>query len=126
MTCDEVCDQALDRSARAHARGTQGLAAELLASVDGPADPDLGQAWQTELDRRAAASDTGNTAGAEWREVRARGELVRCVVADADDFRTWSSTDCARTTSNMRSLVGVLQCVDAWPTSSICSPFIAS
>jgi putative addiction module component (TIGR02574 family) len=48
------------------------LAAELLASVDGPADPDWEQAWQAELDRRASTSDASNTPAAEWSEVRAR------------------------------------------------------
>jgi putative addiction module component (TIGR02574 family) len=48
------------------------LAAELLASVDGPADPDWEQAWQVELDRRAAASDVSDKPAAEWSEVRAR------------------------------------------------------
>ena len=48
------------------------LAAELLASVDGPADPDWEQAWQVELDRRATAADASGTPAAEWSEVRAR------------------------------------------------------
>jgi putative addiction module component (TIGR02574 family) len=48
------------------------VAAELLASVDGPADPDWEPAWQAELDRRAAASDASDTPAAEWSEVRAR------------------------------------------------------
>jgi len=48
------------------------LAAELLASVDGPADPDWEPAWQAELDRRAAASDASSAPPAEWSEVRAR------------------------------------------------------
>ena len=48
------------------------LAAELLASVDGPADPDWEQAWQVELDRRAAASDASTNPPAKWSEVRAR------------------------------------------------------
>jgi putative addiction module component (TIGR02574 family) len=48
------------------------LAAELLASVDGPADPDWEPAWQAELDRRAASSDESSTPLAEWSEVRAR------------------------------------------------------
>ena len=48
------------------------LAAELLASVDGPADPNWEPAWQVELDRRAAAADASSTAPAEWSEVRAR------------------------------------------------------
>lgn len=48
------------------------LASELLASVDGPADPDWEQAWQVELDRRAAAADASGTPPAEWSVVRAR------------------------------------------------------
>ncbi len=48
------------------------LAAELLASVDGPADPDWEQAWQAELDRRTASSEASTTPPAEWSEVRAR------------------------------------------------------
>jgi putative addiction module component (TIGR02574 family) len=48
------------------------LAAELLASVDGPADPDWEQAWQVELDRRATAADASSAPAAEWSEVRAR------------------------------------------------------
>jgi putative addiction module component (TIGR02574 family) len=48
------------------------LAAELLASVDGPADPDWEQAWEAELDQRARASDARATPSAEWAEVRAR------------------------------------------------------
>jgi putative addiction module component (TIGR02574 family) len=48
------------------------LAAELLASVDGPANPDWEQAWQVELDRRAASADASNNPAPEWSEVRAR------------------------------------------------------
>jgi putative addiction module component (TIGR02574 family) len=48
------------------------LAAELLASVDGPADPDWEHAWQSEVDRRATAADARGTPPAEWSEVRAR------------------------------------------------------
>lgn len=55
------------------------LASELLASVDGPADPDWEQAWQLELDRRAATSDASEDPPAEWSAVRARvlGKLSR-------------------------------------------------
>jgi len=48
------------------------LAAELLASVDGSADPDWEQAWQIEIDRRAAAADVRGTPPPEWSEVRTR------------------------------------------------------
>ena len=39
----------LDSAARAE------LAAELLASLDGPADPDAERAWDAEIDRRIEA-----------------------------------------------------------------------
>ena len=50
------------------------LAAELLASVDGPADPAWEAAWQAEIDRRVTEADA-------CAEVRARvlsppGDLV--------------------------------------------------
>jgi putative addiction module component (TIGR02574 family) len=48
------------------------LAAELLASVDGPADPDWDTAWLAELDRRAEAAASGASTGTEWATVRAR------------------------------------------------------
>ena len=47
------------------------LASEILASVDGPGDPDWDQSWLTELDRRAGAADQGGAAEA-WEDVRAR------------------------------------------------------
>lgn len=48
------------------------LASELLASVDGPGDPDWDAAWLTELDRRAAAADRRGAPGEDWANVRAR------------------------------------------------------
>ena len=38
----------LDADARAH------LAVELLASLDGPSDPDAGEAWEAEIAQRVA------------------------------------------------------------------------
>jgi hypothetical protein len=43
----------LDVEARAE------LAAELLASLDGPADPDAEVAWEVEIVRRVAAIEAG-------------------------------------------------------------------
>ena len=48
------------------------LAAELLASVDGPADPAWETAWQAELDRRVTEVDASETPPPTWAEVRAR------------------------------------------------------
>lgn len=52
------------------------LAAELIDSVDGPADPEWAAAWTEELLRRTAAADErearGQPRGAPWSEVRTR------------------------------------------------------
>ena len=48
------------------------LAAELIASVDGPPDGDWESAWLAELDRRVEASRDRGEPATEWSEVRAR------------------------------------------------------
>ena len=58
----------LDDNARAE------LAAELLASLDGPADPDAGEAWDKEIERRIAAIEAGHIALEPWDEIRRRIE----------------------------------------------------
>ncbi len=50
------------------------LAAELLASLDGPADPDAAAAWDAEIDRRIAAIEAGRVALEPWDDVRRRIE----------------------------------------------------
>ena len=50
------------------------LAAELLASLDGPADSDAAQAWDDEIDRRIAAIEAGHIALEPWDEIRRRIE----------------------------------------------------
>jgi len=58
----------LDPDARAE------LAAELLASLDGPADPDAETAWAAEIDRRIEAIETGAIHLEPWDDVRQRIE----------------------------------------------------
>jgi putative addiction module component (TIGR02574 family) len=58
----------LDQDARAE------LAAELLASLDGPADPDAERAWDVEIERRIAAIEAGTIPLEPWDEVRRRIE----------------------------------------------------
>ena len=58
----------LDPEARAQ------LAAELLASLDGPADPDAEQAWQAEITRRVADLEAGKLKLESWAEVKRRIE----------------------------------------------------
>ncbi|MBA2354534.1 MAG: addiction module protein [Acidobacteria bacterium] len=47
------------------------LTAELLASLDGPADPDAEQAWDAEIDRRIEAIEVGDVALEPWQEFTA-------------------------------------------------------
>jgi len=48
------------------------LASEIIASVDGPGDPDWESAWLTELDRRTDAAKARGETASEWTEARAR------------------------------------------------------
>jgi putative addiction module component (TIGR02574 family) len=58
----------LDDDARAE------LAAELLGSLDGPADPDAESAWDAEIERRIAAIEAGTIQLEPWEQVRHRIE----------------------------------------------------
>ncbi len=50
------------------------LAAELLASLDGPADPDAEAAWAVEIERRVAAVEAGTVKLEPWENVKRRIE----------------------------------------------------
>jgi putative addiction module component (TIGR02574 family) len=50
------------------------LAAELIASLDGPPDDDAETAWAAEIERRARRVLSGASEGRVWEEVRARIE----------------------------------------------------
>ena len=63
-----VLDKALQLSARERAR----VAAELLASIDGEADPDAEAAWAKEIARRARRALSGESVGRDWAVVSAR------------------------------------------------------
>ena len=56
----------LSESARAE------LAAELLASLDGPADTDAQRAWEAEIGRRIAAIESGAMPLEPWDDVKLR------------------------------------------------------
>lgn len=58
----------LDSAARAE------LAAELLASLDGPADPGAEAAWNDEIDRRIEAIEAGTVGLEPWEDIRRRIE----------------------------------------------------
>ena len=50
------------------------LAAEVLASLDGPADLDADAAWDAEIRRRIAAIDAGEIELEPWDDVKRRIE----------------------------------------------------
>ena len=54
--------------------GRAEVAAELLASLDGPADPDVEAAWAVEIERRVAAIEVGTVRLEPWAEVKRRIE----------------------------------------------------
>ena len=58
----------LDLDARAE------VAAELLASLDGPSDPGAEAAWAVEIERRVAAIEAGTVKLEPWEEVKRRIE----------------------------------------------------
>lgn len=58
----------LDLDARAE------VAAELLASLDGPTDPGAEAAWAIEIERRVAAIESGAVKLEPWDEVKRRIE----------------------------------------------------
>lgn len=58
----------LDIDARAE------VAAELLASLDSPADPDAEAAWVAEIERRVAAIEAGTATLEPWEDVKRRIE----------------------------------------------------
>ena len=58
----------LDLDARAE------IAAELVGSLDGPADPDAEAAWNVEIERRVAAIEAGTVQVQSWDDVRRRIE----------------------------------------------------
>jgi putative addiction module component (TIGR02574 family) len=65
---ESVLAEALRLDAKARAE----LAAELLASLDGPADPDAATAWEQELERRVNALEAGTVDLESWESVQQR------------------------------------------------------
>jgi putative addiction module component (TIGR02574 family) len=50
------------------------IAAELLASLDGPSDPNAEAAWQAEIERRVADLKAGKVTLEPWDKVKRRIE----------------------------------------------------
>ncbi|BAS26850.1 hypothetical protein LIP_0993 [Limnochorda pilosa] len=67
---DEVLADALRLDAKARAE----IAAELLASLDGPPDPDAESAWEAEIQRRVADIEAWTAELEPWEKVKRRIE----------------------------------------------------
>jgi len=67
-------DAVLAEALRLDAKARADIAAELLASLDGPADPDAEAAWQAEIQRRVAAIESGTAELEPWEDVKRRIE----------------------------------------------------
>lgn len=65
-----VLAEALQLGAEARAE----IAAELLASLDGPDDPDAEVAWAAEIERRVAEIEAGTVKLEDWEDVKRRIE----------------------------------------------------
>ncbi len=64
----------LAEALRLDAESRAQLAAELLASLDGPSDPDAESAWQAEIEQRVAALKAGKVKLEPWEDVKRRIE----------------------------------------------------
>jgi hypothetical protein len=67
-TAESVLADALRLDMKARAE----LAAELLASLDGPTDPDAATAWDKEIQRRVNALEPGTEKLEPWESAKPR------------------------------------------------------
>ncbi len=66
----------LAEALRLDLHGRAELAAELLKSLDGPADPDAEAAWAAEIQRRIEAIEAGTVELEPWEDVKRRIEIL--------------------------------------------------
>ena len=74
MPHDQGCEAVLADALKLDVEARAELAAELLASLDGPADPDAEAAWEAEIARRVAAIEAGTVKLEPWEDVKRRIE----------------------------------------------------
>jgi len=67
---EKVLAEALRLDVRARAE----IVTELLASLDGPHDPEAEAAWEAEIQRRVAAIEAGTVELEAWENVKRRIE----------------------------------------------------
>ena len=62
----------LAEALRLDLKGRVRLVGELLASLDGPADPDVASAWAAEIKRRVADLESGSAELESWDDTKRR------------------------------------------------------
>ena len=70
----KAAETVLAEALRLDVKSRAGLAAELLASLEGPADPNAEAAWLAEIQRRVAALEAGTAELEPWDDARRRIE----------------------------------------------------
>ena len=70
----KAAETVLADALRLDLKGRAELASEILASLDGPADPDAASAWADEIRRRVAALDSGSAELESWDDAAGRIE----------------------------------------------------
>lgn len=68
----KAAEAVLAKALRLGAKARAEIASELLASLDGPADPDAEQAWAAEIERRVKALEAGTETLESWKDVKHR------------------------------------------------------
>ena len=68
----KATESVLADALRLNAKARAELAVEILASVDGPADPDATAAWDEEIRRRVDALEAGTGKLESWESVKRR------------------------------------------------------
>lgn len=68
----KAADAVLADALRLEPEARAEIAAELLASLDGPADPDAEAAWSEEFEKRITAIEAGTMKLESWGDVRRR------------------------------------------------------
>jgi putative addiction module component (TIGR02574 family) len=71
-TMTKATESVLANALRLNARARAEIAAELIASLDGPADPDAAAEWDKEIKRRVDALEAGAEKLEPWESVKRR------------------------------------------------------
>jgi hypothetical protein len=64
----------LEEALKLDSAGRAEIASELIASLDDGSDEDVGAAWASEIEQRAARARAGDDPGEPWPEIRRKLE----------------------------------------------------